>query len=319
MVLFSLWWVASNALGQPGPELETHVSTDSVLIGERFHVSVVARHDGSAQVLFPPADAGSLIFKDLDVLERSPKHSSARGRGTHVDSVTYKAVTFSLDSVRVPGLPVQVVIGGDTTIVTAPARTVTVVSVVGSDAKGIHGVAPPAPFPRPIWTWIVLGMVLVSLVGALIYYVWWHKAPRRSRSPRRRVEADQTPYEAATSWMRQLESYDLSDPDAVKPFYVELSTAIRVYIARELDIAALERTTREVVEVLSHRPDVPEEAAARIRAVLELADLVKFADIRPTSDDHAKALREARAALDAIEAAPRALEPEVIDGVASPA
>jgi hypothetical protein len=82
-------------------------------------------------------------------------------------------------------------------------------------------------------------------------------------------------------------------------------------------VAAPERTTREVVEALEPRPDVPSEATSRIQAVLQLADLAKFAGIRPSSDDHEKALREARAALDAIEAAARSPQPTAVDGVAS--
>ena len=115
----------------------------------------------------------------------------------------------------------------------------------------------------------------------------------------------------------------------MKPFYVELSNALRVYLAHDLGVAAPERTTREVVETLTERPDVPTEAKNRIQAVLQLADLVKFAGIRPTTDDHEKALREARAALDTLEAAPRpqdgqrpgasGTKPTAVDGVASAA
>lgn len=227
-----------------------------------------------------------------------------------MDSVAYEVTTFALDSVRVPAVPVQVVAEGDTTVASTPARTVTVVSVVGADAKGIHSVAPPAPFPHPLWPWLVVGLVALGLLAGLAYLWWRRQRSGEVPSPAPAREVDQTPYEAATSWIRQLESYDLSDPDAVKPFYVELSNAVRVYLARELEVAALERTTREVVETLEHRPDVPADAAARVRAVLELADLVKFADAHPSSDDHEKAIREARAALDTIEAAPRPKKPE---------
>lgn len=290
--------------------LDTRVSTDSVLIGERFTVSLVAEYEGDTEVAFPAADAGPVVFGDVEVIERSAVQDHARSGAPRADSVAYEVTTFALDSARVPAVPVQVVSGGDTTIASAPARTVTVSSVVGSDANGIHDVAPLAPFPRPLWTWLVLGLVSLGLLAGLAYLWWRRRQPTETASSRRRPETHQTPYEAATSWIRQLESYDLSDPDAVKPFYVELSNALRVYLARELEVAALERTTREVVEALGHRPDVPEEAVARVRAVLELADLVKFADAHPTTDDHEKALREARTALDAIEAAPRPRESE---------
>jgi hypothetical protein len=307
-----------EAAAQP-VRFETRVSTDSVAVGERFTVSIVAEHGPATTVSFPALDAGGVLFGELEALGRSAVQTRRRGGGRRVDSVAYEVTTFALDSVRVPPLPVQVAAGRDTTIQNAPARTVTVVSVVGPDAKGMHGVAPIAAFPRPWWTWGLLGLVGTGVLAGLAY-LWWRRRRRRaSPSARSRPASDQTPYEAATSRIRQLESYDLSDPDAVKPFYVELSNALRVYLVRELGVTALERTTREVVEALEHRPDVPTTATNRIRAVLQLADLVKFADIHPSSDDHEKALREARAALDAIEAAPRSAEPDAVDGVASAA
>mgnify|MGYP006281972893 CR=1 FL=1 len=309
---------SGNAIAQR-VQFETHVSTDSVAIGERFTVSLVAEHGAETDVSFPSPDAGGVLFGELEVLGRTDGRTRERRAGRQVDSVAYKVTTFALDSVRVPALPIQVTAGRDTTIQSAPARTVVVVSVVGADAKGIHGVAPLADFPRPLWTWVLLALAVIGLIAGLLYLWWRRREEARSAPTRPPTNDDQTPYEAATSWIRQLESYDLADPDAVKPFYIELSQALRVYLARELSVAALERTTREVVETLEHRPDVPSSAASRIRAVLELADLVKFADIRPSTEDHEKAIQEARAALDAIEASPRSAEPEAVDGVASAA
>jgi hypothetical protein len=319
LVLTALAWGGTGAAAQP-VRFETHVSADSVAVGERFTLSLVAEHGAETDVSFPSPDAGGVLFDDLEVIQRLTLQQRPGPAGRRVDSVAYEVTTFALDSVRVPALPVQVTAGRDTTIRSAPARTVTVVSVVGPDAKGLHGVAPLASFPRPWWTWGLLALVGTGLLGGLAY-LWWRRRQDDAPAPVQRVpDDDQTPYEAATSWIRQLEeSYDLSDPNAVKPFYVELSNALRVYLARELSVAAPERTTREVVDTLAERPDVPAEAQTRIQAVLQLADLVKFAGIRPTSDDHEKALQEARAALDSLEAAARSPQPDTVDGVASAA
>jgi hypothetical protein len=318
-----------TATAQRSVRFETHVSTDSVAVGERFTLSLVAEHGPETTVSFPSPDAGGVLFGDLEVIRRITVQQRRGRAGRRVDSVAYEVTTFALDSVRVPALPVQVAAGRDTTLRSAPARTLTVVSVVGPDAKGIHGVAALAAFPRPWWTWALLALVGTGLLAGLTY-LWWRRRKDDGPAPVRHVPRDdQTPYEAATARIRQLEeSYDLSDPDAVKPFYVELANALRVYLAREVGVAAPERTTREVVDALEARPDVPAEATSRLQAVLQLADLVKFAGIRPAPDDHEKALREARTALDTIEAAPRSdgsgpdapdTTPEAVDGVASAA
>jgi len=321
LLLLAAWIGLEAATAQPLSRIDTRVSADSVRIGERFTVSVVAEHGRTVEVAFPDADAGPVVFGDLEVIERGEIRRRARG-DVQVDSVAYTVATFALDSVQVPALPVRVVSGGDTTTVPAPPRTVAVASVVGADAEGVQGVAPPAPFPRPLWTRLVLGLVVAGLLAGAAY-LWWRRrqqVPETASAPARPA-VDQTPYEAATAWIRQLESYDLSDPDAVEPFYVELARALRVYLAREWDVAALERTTREVIETLERRPDVPDEAVPRVRVVLELADLVKFADARPAPEDHEKALREARAGLDLLEAPP-ASPPSAVDevtGAADPA
>jgi hypothetical protein len=310
LLLLLAWSLLGAAVGQP--RLTVRVSADSLRIGERVTVSVVAEHGGDVEVAFPAADAGPGVFGELEVLGRSAPRRRAVG-AVQIDSVAYTVTTFALDSVRVPPLPVRVIAGGDTTTVRTPARTAQVVSVVGPDAEGLYGVAPPAPFPRPLWTWLLLALVAAALVGAA--YFWWRRGQAPDDPSGARPAADRTPYEAATARLRQLEARDLSAPDAVTPFYVELSQALRVYLAREWDVAAPERTTREVVEALEGRPDVPDAAVPRVRAVLELADLVKFADARPAAEDHERALREARSALDTLEAP--STPSSTIDGVAS--
>jgi hypothetical protein len=87
---------------------------------------------------------------------------------------------------------------------------------------------------------------------------------------------------------------DLSDRSNVKPFYVHLSSGLRRYLADRLDFPAMERTTREVVNVLERRTDVPPVITSRVRSVLEQADLVKFSNARADADDGESALRDVR-------------------------
>lgn len=320
-LLFLLAVGAGPLQAQDGLRLRTVVSADSVYIGERFTVSFVVEHAEGTELVFPDPKTNLDRFGAVEILERRAVTSRALDGGRRVDSVAYEVTTFALDSIQVPAVPVQVVAGGDTSFARTPPRGAAVISVIGAESKGIHSVAPLAPFPRAWWAWVLAALVATALLAGLAY-LWWRRRQEPedvTPSVRPAAEVDQTPYEAATTWIRQLESYDLSDPDAVKPFYVELSSALRVYLARELDVAALEHTTREVVADLEGRADVPPEATGRLQAVLELADLVKFADARPDAADHEKAIAASRAALDAIETRPDSSTPVGVDGVASSA
>ncbi len=315
VLLCILWSVPGHsATAQPGVQIETRASADSVLIGGRFTVSFAVEHDGDVTVPFPDPATGPDQFGDVEIRRRRTVGRRSIGGGRQVDSAAYEVTTFALDSARVAPVPLPIVTNGDTSIASTPPRGVKVVSVLKANRKGIHSVAPLAAFPRPIWPWLLAALAGTIVLGALAYYAWWHRhqpdeAPSVGTEPL--SEVNQTPYEAATSWIRQLESYDLSDPDAVKPFYVELSNAVRVYVANELGVRALERTTREVINALDDRPDVPDDAVEQLRTVLEQADLVKFAGLQPSLETHEQVLREARSALDAIEATPRGTRAEI--------
>ena len=299
--------------------VRTHVSTDSVHIGERFTVSFAVGHAEGVQVLFPDPADGPDTFGDIEVVNRLERSRRPMGGGRRVDSVAYEVTTFALDSVRVPAIPLSVVVDGDTTLARTPPRGAAVISVIGPESRGIHSVGPLASFPYPWWPWVLAGLLTTALLGGLAYLWWRRQQPEEAPSTVQPAsEIDKTPYEADSAWIRQLESYDLSDPAAVKPFYVELSSALRVYLAREWDVAALERTTREVIEALEARSDAPDEAIDRLQSVLERADLVKFADVRPDADAHEVAIEDARAVLDTLETTPPPTETNV-DGVASAA
>jgi hypothetical protein len=110
--------------------------------------------------------------------------------------------------------------------------------------------------------------------------------------------------------LRSLQSRDLTDPDDVESFYVALSDTVRTYLSARLNIAARERTTRELRTVLDRRAEVPPTAVEHLHSVLEQADLVKFADARPNPARATEALKAARTAIEAIEDAAPARAPE---------
>ncbi|MFO8099934.1 MAG: hypothetical protein R6T83_09990 [Salinibacter sp.] len=311
-VVLGLCLLAGRAAAQSAPRAEARVSADTVRVGERFRVTLTVERAADATTQFPRPDADPAHFGALEVLGESTRGTRPGAEGRVVDSVSYEATTFALDQARLPALPVRVVQGGDTTAVTTSAREVPVASVVGADAEGLRTGDPLAVFPRSPWPWLLGGLVGAALVGGGAYW-WW--ARRQPEAASERTSAHATPRDAAISRLRTLAaSADLRDRAAVKAFYVELSDIVRTYLARALEIRAHERTTRDVVAVLQHRADLPAEAVEHVQAVLERADLVKFAGVRPAPDTSKETYRQTRQAIAALQEANDALP---IDGVAS--
>jgi len=230
--------------------------------------------------------------------------------------VAYEVTTFALDSARVPVLPVRLASGGDTTVVGTPPRTVPVVSVVGPDAEALRTPAALIPFPRPAWAWGLLGLLAAAALGGGAYG-WWRWRGRDEDGPD--APEAESAYEAASARLRRLERRHPSGPEAAKAFYVDLTEALRVYLVRRVGVRALEQTTAEVVAALRRRPEVHEETIRRLQAVLEQADLVKFADAQPSPAESRSVLDDAQAVLDALEATWRRDDAQATDDTPSSA
>lgn len=312
-------------------QVRAYLSADSVKVGERFRLSLVADHNFQLKARFPTAGAdpgadsgavGAATFGDLVVLGVRDSSRRYLGRaGMRRDSVVYEVTTFALDTARVASIPVAFAPrgspAGDTARAATEERLLLVTSVLapgvraGRDSAGLKPMTPPAAFARPLWPWL-LGGLGVGVLAALLAWLWWKREPEpEERAAPKRPPVP--PAEAARRRLRRLEeTTDLDDPGAAKPFYDDLSHTLRRYLMHRLGLHAFRQTTAELVEQLQHRTAtrgaLPETVPTRVRRVLEGADLAKFADQRPSADARRHALDDARAAIDDVE---EALQPAV--------
>lgn len=319
--LVGLLLLVNGAAAQEPVRVEAHVSADSVKVGERFTLSLAVEYVGgeSIEVIFPSnqGEAASPLFGDLRVIRRETMVQEQETEAGRLDSVAYEVTTFALDSARVPVLPVRLVAGTDTTVVATSPSVLPVTSVVGPEATALRDSVALASFPRPLWEWGLLALGALVLLGGLVYGVWqWRTLEATSAEPE---EDPRTPYEAAMAELQNLERRNPNDRSTFKAFYVDLADVLRTYLAREVGVAAREQTTREVVDALERRPDVPDQATQRIRTVLERADLVKFAGAASSPNEVQTVLRDARATVNSIEAAQRRAERTSAKDVSAPA
>jgi len=72
----------------------------------------------------------------------------------------------------------------------------------------------------------------------------------------------------------------------VKKYHSELTDTIRQYIEDRFGINAMEQTTEETLEAMKHMEMPDKEVLAKLKEILELADLVKFAKFNPLPDEN---------------------------------
>ena len=288
--------------------ISAYVSEDSVRIGERFYLTLVAAHESNQRPIFPSLEEGQGVFGDLEVLSiHSSGTRSVAGStvGARVDSLMYEVTTFALDTAFVSSIPVQFAEGSDTTFYASRPFEIAVVSVVPADATDIRDIAPIIDFPRNYWPWIIGLLLLAGIVAGLIYFLGRRPVVEEEvflRAP----EPVLPPYEEAIQKLRELEkSTMLNESDGIKPYYVELTDILRTYLGRRLNINAMESTSKELmgdINKLALSTNLPDECAYLTKRILHVADLVKFADMRPRLEVGTQALMETRKVLDSVEA-----------------
>ncbi len=305
-------WITQPASGQDASpanatrEVQLHVLTDSVAIGEQFFLAVTARHDTTETASFPLPDNGeALAFGDVEALE-AVLHERLLPDGTQVDSSVYLMATFALDTARVAPIPVAFTAGDEVLVVHTDSTWIPVRSFVPEDAEDIRDLAPLVAFPRSVW-WIVAGIALLLLLAAGI--AWW------IRWRRNRDDGDETesippipPDREAYERLDALEKTDLSDRRNIPFFYDELSGILRTYVARRLHVQALEMTTGETVARLREQDMPDRQTISRFRNVLVACDYVKFADARPPAKQGADLIGTSRSIIETMEMQARAAE-----------
>lgn len=137
----------------------------------------------------------------------------------------------------------------------------------------------------PEWSlWVLLGLVGLALIAAVIY-LWL--LYRRTGSIILTKPKPVDPYAEAIEALKQLRSRRLAESGKEKEYYTALIDILRVYLFRRFAINAMEMSSTQILDSLRRNPETKGDQP-RIKQILDLADIVKFAKMRPMPDDNIK-------------------------------
>jgi hypothetical protein len=143
-------------------------------------------------------------------------------------------------------------------------------------------------FVADYW-WVYLILVLLAL-GAAAWIIW-----RKRHQAAQEAEANVPqlpPYELAVMQLNELKSEKLCENSREKEYYTRLTDILRVYLETRFGINAMEMTSTQIMRsVRSH--DTTKPSASLMKQILEIADFVKFAKVRPLPDDNTKSFNQA--------------------------
>jgi len=145
----------------------------------------------------------------------------------------------------------------------------------------IHDVLAPVELPRSKAPAIGFIAVLALLVGAILTVLIVRKRSERSPNIAETISA----HELAIRALEKLVAEDLIKRGEIKQFYQRVSGILRTYIENRFGLRAPEQTTEEFLSTIGMSKDFPDQFRSLLDTFLTHCDLVKFAELRPTTED----------------------------------
>lgn len=136
------------------------------------------------------------------------------------------------------------------------------------------------------WWWAILLVLALVAAGVWAYFRYRNVGailPKKPQIP---------PHQVALERLQRLKNRKLWQSGQEKEFYTVLTDILRSYLDARFGIKAMEMTSRQIITKLAEDPSMRENRG-RMRQILDMADFVKFAMVRPLPDDNIKAFDNA--------------------------
>lgn len=271
---------AQETATKPFATLDSNV----VLIGDKVVLNIGVIHDASARVVqvLPDLPLDTSKFEAIDL-----GHWGSQKNRLPNYSRTLVFQAFDTGLYRIPSVTFIVeAANGVKTTATTPSLLLTV-----NNPDGIDAVVSPLDIKPIIATeWTFQEDLLpflkeytpyLLLLVALLFLGWrlWKQWKNRQIKPVIQ-EIIHPPHVIAERLLAELRAKKLWENGKIKEFYSELSRILRGYIEDQFNIPALETTTDELLRMMKKR-DFKADILEKTHALLQTADLVKFAKVEP--------------------------------------
>ena len=137
------------------------------------------------------------------------------------------------------------------------------------------------------WLWILLGLLIIA-GGVCAYLIMTNKVKVNITPQKKRLPPDQI----AFNRLNALKESQLWEKGQEKEYYTRLIDILRDYLQERFGINAMEMTSSQILKALSANEET-RLSNKYMQRVVEIADYVKFAKVRPLPDDNVRSFQNA--------------------------
>ena len=271
--LFMLFLFFTVCLSQA--QVSSSIDTTQIRIGEEIIYSIQVEVDSTALVLFPEGQSFDPLevidSYDIDTTRLQDKIRLIKKYGlTQFDSGSYS-------------LPSQRVVINNKSFNTDSVNLEVFNVLVDTTKQKMFHIKPAFEVEEPgfdfekLLYWIAPILLIIGIVAFLFF--------RRRKRKKTESAKQLPPYEEAIEALKVLDHSNFLENDNSKSYYSSLTEILKRYIGREVDDAALESTSNELIDrLILHKDagsfDFDTETINKIDKILKRADLIKFAKMK---------------------------------------
>ncbi|MDA7836618.1 hypothetical protein N9A49_04345 [Salibacteraceae bacterium] len=285
-LLLFISFILSQAIGfSQERSLTISTSKESILIGDQMEMNVVLRGASGDTMLLPLIE--DTLITEIEILSRSKVDTAFEGAQLEYRILSQTYTITSFDSGYFPISPRVALINGEE--VESNPFLIAVQTIEVDTSKGIVDIKDIEQVPFSVkewlqenWQWIAIGIFLIALITIIALKL----SKRKPKVEPEIIIPERPANEIAAERLEQLKEEKLWQAGKIKLYYSELSDILREYIEHRYLIPALEQTTDEIINGLRHNPDLSPELVGKVRQLLFLSDLVKFAKENPVGNEN---------------------------------
>lgn len=279
------------------------IDSTSLMIGDQTDLHLQVTQEKSERVempVFGETLQDGIEIVDKTIVDTLPLSDGRIQLNQYLTLTSFKDSLFSIN-------PIAVVCGPDTfrtepmaLNIVQPFEVDTTLAI--TDIKDIE--------KAPIWWWGIFRWVLLAIVLLLLavggWYLWrWYQKNRKPEEEPIDPELLRPADEVALEKLDEIKAQKIWKDGKVKEYQTELTDVVREYISRRFDVQSTEKTSDETLRALEpilvkgqgDKVQCTREEGKtlyeRLKKMLQLADLVKFAKWHTTPDENEMALTTA--------------------------
>jgi hypothetical protein len=262
-------------------EAYSKLDSAAIMIGDQISLELGITVPENFAVSFP-------YFKDtittqIEILDKEPLDTTLVDDGLLIRQL-YTITSFDSGYFELPDFEFMFHHKEDTVLYRTNANTLFLMvnTPVVDTSQAFKAIKGPVKEPYTFAEILPWALLAIAIIGLVVFLVWYIRKRRKNQPVFvRKPKPALPPGLLAIQKLEELRLAKIWQQGKMKQYYTALADISREYFEGRYHFEAMEMTSDEIIEELQ-RQQVNKEAKEKMRAVLQLADLVKFAKAHPT-------------------------------------